>query len=397
MTVFAFLLAGCPAEADLAKATNDSGGSADSADSGGADTEVIPGECPADAGYVGEAPHDARTLVGEGTWTLDFDAEAEALGYVDCRYHRQYAVSTEREGHRWQCPECDWFTMGDATVDVGYDDCFLSISSADQTRTEHLGFATGDDGLTHLWRTGAENVTLADMGAVTGAGSEADPYVGGWTDDGAFDAGGGFTLVAELSLVQGVDPGVSIADVDVPREEPYACGWPTCNPGGPAPSWTLTTGGVLPNGRFFDTCGDEVDLWDFWGRYLVIDASAPNCGPCQAMAQDEGAWVESMAARGIEVQWITLLNSSLSEVNGAATPEQLQTWVDAFGSTGPVLSDEGYGYDLFMPYRGDGSSSYPTLIVVDPEMRVLGWDAGYATVESGGDGFGPIEALIAGG
>lgn len=78
-------------------------------------------------------------------------------------------------------------------------------------------------------------------------------------------------LKAQLELVDGEDEGAPIEDVNVPCEEPYACGWETCNSGGAVTEWAMSTGGTFPNGRFVDSCGDNVDLWDFLGRYIVID------------------------------------------------------------------------------------------------------------------------------
>ena len=36
------------------------------------------------------------------------------------------------------------------------------------------------------------------------------------------------------------------------RTEPYACGWPLNNPGGPNSGWNVATGAVFPNVRLDD-------------------------------------------------------------------------------------------------------------------------------------------------
>jgi hypothetical protein len=99
------------------------------------DLDLPDSTCPERSGYVGEEPHVAQTLAGAGDWVLDFDATAEDGGYVDCGYHRVWSESVERQGHGWQCPDCDWFTAGEAEVTEGYDDCAVLISSADAVRT----------------------------------------------------------------------------------------------------------------------------------------------------------------------------------------------------------------------------------------------------------------------
>ncbi len=380
---------GADSAADTAADSGDSGDSGEDTDTYDLDDPV----CPEPSGYLGVPPRPARTLSGVGVWTLDFDATAEAAGYTDCGYRREYESLVEPSGHTWQCPECTLLTGGDATVVEGFEDCFSLISSSDATRTEHLGVGPVD-GEPHLFRTGGANLALGDMGAVGGTGTADDPYQGGWTDDGTLTEGGTFVLSASLTLTEG-ESTTWLEDPLVPRSEDYACGWSTCSPGGPSPT-ALETGALLPNERFTDVCGEEYELWDAWGRYVVLDASSPDCGPCQVMAEYEEAWVEEMAARGITVLWVTLLNASLGDVNLPADADTLTAWTEAFGGSGPVVADEGYGYALFPAYLGDtdGGMSFPTVVVVSPDMEVLGADAGFAPEESGGTGFSAIEDLI---
>jgi hypothetical protein len=367
----------------------------DTSDDTADDVDIPAPVCPEDAGYVGEEPHLARTLAGEGDWWLDFDEEAEANGYVDCGYHRVWGETIEREGHAWQCPDCDWFTIGDGEVTEGYDDCTTLISGAEALRTEHLGLGTVDGAL-HLWRTGSENLALSDMGELTGAGTPGDPWIFSFGDEGEFtDGSGTFTLAATGSIVFGETSDTWVADVNVPREEPYTGGWPQCNPGGEPTDYLLVDGDVLPNARLVDQHGEAVDLWDFWGRYLVVDSSSPDCGPCIELSRHEDGWVEAMADDGVEVAWVTLLNASLGAVNLPADAETVSDWVRGSGSDAAVLADEGFGYTVLRDYiGGDGGMSYPTMVVVSPDMTVIGYDQGFGAKEGGGDGFDPIETLI---
>ena len=138
-----------------------------------------------------------------------------------------------------------------------------------------------------------------------------------------------------------------------------------------------------------------MDLWDFWGRYLVIDASSPDCGPCQILAQNEASWVSEMAAAGIVVEWVTLLNASLGAPNETPSADALRSWQESMGTTGPILADEGYAYTLFPIYAGrEDGMSLPTMIVVNPDMKVLGWDSGFSLESTGGAGFTALEDLI---
>lgn len=404
-------LLACPVATDLDADVDDTSqvaepGGDDPNESGGDDSGVedsawvdtgatynLTFECPPEAGYIGELPHAARTFSGAATWVIDFDQVAEDAGYVDCSYSRTYVETVEREGYGWQCPTCDWFTAGEAEVVDGYDDCTVLISTSDQVRVEHLGLGLVD-GARHFWRTGGENLTLADLGEALGTGTQVDPYRVAWYDEGEVDEGT-FFLTATGQFVVDERSDLEIADIDVARADPYACGWEQCNPGGPVASYTLATGGVFPNARLADSCGDKVDIWDSWGRYLVIDSAAPDCGPCITLARAEAAWVQKMADRGLEVEWITLLNASLSSVNLPADQAALGAWISGTQTGGLVLSDEGFAYAVMPTYTGrESGMSYPTMIVVSPDMTVLGWDSGFSAAEDGGDGFGPIEALI---
>ncbi len=386
------LLLGCPVEQDLKKSAAETGGddSASTSTQDSDDTDVAAGECPPDNGYVATDPHTARTLSGSADWTLDFDAEAEALGYADCSYHREYPEMVEVAGHEWSCPDCDWFTLGEASITEGYESCYLLISTSDAVRGEHLGLGEVDGAL-HFWRSGSENVALGDMGPVTGTGTAGDPYGVAWADDSELSGGGSFTLSATGSFVTGERADVEIPDLSAALDTASSCGWPMCNPGGPTESYVLATGSTFPNARLVDQCDEQVDIWDFWGRYLVIDSSAPDCGPCIAIAQEEAAWVAEMRAAGVEVEWITLLNSTLGAINLPATSEQVDEWIEGTGTTGAVLQDEGFAYAVMPAYAGyESGMSYPTMMVVNADMKLIGWDGGY----NADDPFGVIEGII---
>ena len=49
--------------------------------------------------------HDTTVLglAGGATWAVDFDAAAEAAGYVDCSYHRTYGDGIELQNIPWLC------------------------------------------------------------------------------------------------------------------------------------------------------------------------------------------------------------------------------------------------------------------------------------------------------
>ncbi len=358
-----------PADADDTAAGDTAADTGDTVDTG---PSCVEEPAPPETKDTGAAPRAAATLTGSITWTLSFDEAAEAAGYVDCTYTREYA-QTEVGDQGYLCPACSTLTTGLGVMTEGYEDCFLQISTAEAERVEHLGLGEVDGGV-HLFRSGSENVALGDMGPVTGDA----PLAVGWEDESELEEGGVMLLAAVGELTLGVDEATLLEDVNGARTEPYTCGWPQNNPGGPNPTWEVTDGELFPNVRLEDQCGEPVDLWDFRGFYLVIDSSAPNCGPCQAMAEGAEAFKARMEAACVPVELITLLNESLSAINQPASAEVQAAWVEEFGLTSPVLADRGAAYALFPAYLGiESGMSYPAVILVDPDGRVFHGATGF--------------------
>jgi thiol-disulfide isomerase/thioredoxin len=360
----------------------------DSADS------VPPAECPAgptppDDPIEGYAPRPAETWSGSVTWTVDFNLLAEVGGHHDCTYTRDYPAMVEVTDEPWLCPACSVLVKGTATIVSGYEDCYAQLSDADAEHVEQLGLGA-EDGAPAFFRSGNENVALASMG--TGVDAQADAIEVAWSDEPRFPTPDAFTLSAEGRFQRALSDTVEVSDPQDPRQEPYTCGWPLFNPGGPNTSWELRDGEVFPNFRLQDQCDDPVSLWDFRGRYVVIDASSPNCGPCQAMAAAAPAFEAAMRDQCVDVASVTLLNASLSAVNLPAPLEDLQGWAEYFGLDGPVLADLGLGYALLPAYLSyEGGMSLPSWVVLDPEGRLLGGGSGYSD-DAGG--FAEIDSII---
>jgi thiol-disulfide isomerase/thioredoxin len=350
-------------------------------------------ECAEDREPVSTDPHPANTLTGTITWTLDFDATAEAAGFYDCSYTRQYEGMIEDPRHPWLCPDCDRLYTGSGSVTEGYP-CFQQIDDDPETKVEHFALSSADDSWV-FWRSGTQNVSLRPLSDFGGEDFDLDHWPVAWEEDVELDAGGTFHLAAAGKLWPGFDEDLVVETPMAPRTQPYACGdWPLCDRGWRWGPWDLATGEPFSTLELGDACGEEVAVYDFEGRWLVIDASAPDCGPCQAMAADMEAWLSGMEARGYYVASITLMAESLSAINMPAAAEDLAAWAEAFGLRGPVLGDEGFAYATFPEYQGrESGMGFPTTVVVDPEMRVVGVVGGYAADV----GFAEIEALITGG
>lgn len=349
------------------------GGTTDCVDDSGVCELVVEGP---DSKDTGDGPRLAYTLTGSVTWSLDFDADAEALGFVDCDYTRTYD-GVEITDQPYLCPDCTLLVSSTATMTEGYEDCYLQIDDGDQARPELIG--TGlVDGADHFFRSGVENVSLGDMGELSGDVSSG--YTVAWESESSLTDGGVMVLSATGSFSRSQSDSVMVDDITGARTEPYACGWPLNSPGGASPTFTVSTGAIFPNARLEDQCGEMVDLWDFRGYYLVIDASATDCGPCQAMAGDAEAFKARMEEACLPVELITILSESLSAVNQPADLATRQEWADYFGLTSPVLGDRGFGYALLPDYFGNTEGmSFPSIVVVDPEGYVLYGDEGYSS------------------
>ncbi len=359
----------------------------DSGDTGRADTASCVEEPSApETRTPGAAPRAGQVLAGQVTWSLTFDATARAAGHTDCTYTRTYATMNEVTDLGWLCPDCTLMATGEATVTDGYDACTTQISSSPATRTETLGVGNVD-GVAHFWRSGGENLSLGDMGPLIGDAPAT--FAVSWSDEGTLDAGGGFLLEANGTFSRGEGTAL-VTDPATPRTEPFTGGWPTNDPGGPNPAWQVATGAEFPNFRLPDANGEGVALRDLRGYYVIVDASAPDCGPCQLMASEAEAFKARMAEACLPVELVTVLAEGLSAVNGTASAETRAAWAQEFGLTSPVLGDRGFGYAMLPDWLGrDSGMSFPSIAVVAPDGTLLGGQAGFG----GWDG---IEALVTG-
>ncbi len=364
------------------------GGSDGGADggSGGADyVASVQASCTTgESGAV--VTYDGNRLQGEITWTIDFDATAEALGYVDCTYTRTFE-GIERNDVEHICPGCDLIVEGTGEVVDGFEDCAEPLFGGEAIRTETWGFM----GTSFYRRQGAQlylgDDPLATLSARSGDGSSVSV---GWESEYSLSdpSTGGFALIADGTMSWSPDPALAMTPYFAPRTEPYACGWECNDPGTLEGSYPLVPDAVLPNFRMRDQCGEMVDIHDFYGSYLVLDSAQPDCGPCLAMAGDAEAFRETMTAAGIPVRLIPLVGAGLAEVYSTPSVAQQDNWVERFSSTEPVLADRGWGYAALGPYLADYEGeeiAWPAWIIIAPDMTVIQGQIGYSSWDEMGD------------
>ncbi len=117
-------------------------------------------------------------------------------------------------------------------------------------------------------------------------------------------------------------------------------------------------------GRQFlaDQNGDEVDLWQFYGRVWVLDVSTIWCSPCQAMAASLQATADKF--KDEDFVYLTVLSEDLDgEVPDTA---ELQGWAETFGILDqPILADT-------TGFSGPVTNGvYPALLVIDRDLKVF--------------------------
>ncbi len=361
--------------------TGDDGGTDDGGgDDGGGDDGATEEGVP--------TSDDGRRIVGEVTWTLDFDAEAEAAGYSDCAYTRSY-TGTEIRDQPYLCPDCFVLFHGDAEMTEGYDDCYYPIFGGAEFGEEYWGYGVGETaGEIGFYRTTSENISVGLLSDLPEGYSEVDTFTMAWSSEYELTAGGTMALSAAGEATIEVDTDLALVDPTEVRKAPYDCGWPTANPGGLSSPDSFIDGEVIPAGLFEDSCGQQVSLWDFYGSYLILDAAQPDCGPCQDMSEAGADAMTAMRDAGLDVYYITLLGAGLSAVNEEPSDANWSAWLSYFENDDPILKDRGYGYATLGGYFGD-ELGYPTWAIVRPDMTLM-----YAHVGYGRDTWGDIQALI---
>jgi thiol-disulfide isomerase/thioredoxin len=353
-------------------AGDDSGGDGGSAD-GGAD---------GGGGYTGtpteEGSIPAWRAAGEVTWSLTFDAAAQAEGYTDCSYRRSYQ-GLQALDLGYLCPECALHLVGDATMEEGLDCAAVIVSDPPTVRAEGWGWSA--DG--RFFRSSYGLAPLGELTTIDLSGGQQAAL--SWESEGEIGTTGTLLLQASGTVSWWLDEQTLLPDPWPARTEPYACGWPTDDPGTLALDYELTLGDVLPNVRLRDQCDEKLALWDLYGRWLVVDSAQPDCGPCRSMASTAEDFVQQMAAEGIEVVVVSLLGKGLAEPFSEPDEAVYDDWVTQYQPSGPVLRDRGYGYAL-LPDLAESATGeefgYPTWMVIAPDMTIAHVNVGFSDWEA---------------
>lgn len=120
-------------------------------------------------------------------------------------------------------------------------------------------------------------------------------------------------------------------------------------------------GEVPPDLRLTDQHGDEVSLWQFYGKVVLLDISTMWCAPCREIAQDAQATQDEFGPEGFV--YVTVLQQNVD--GGAPTVDDLRQWADYYGIAAPVLGDGAAASGGAIQ-----NGQFPAVLVLDRRMRV---------------------------
>lgn len=125
-----------------------------------------------------------------------------------------------------------------------------------------------------------------------------------------------------------------------------------------------------------DHNGEEVELYDYYGKVIVVDLSTMWCGVCKSIAPVGERLVEEYGEENLV--WLTVLVED--ETGLEPEPDDLQRWIDMYGGHPPILAGN---RSLIDPdaVTGYPVTGWPTLAVIDRNMTLTnglnGWSEGY--------------------
>lgn len=122
-----------------------------------------------------------------------------------------------------------------------------------------------------------------------------------------------------------------------------------------------------------DHNANEVELYNYYGKVIVIDFSTMWCGICINIANEGDNLIAKYGDEN--VIWLTVLIENESRFD--PSQDDLKRWVENFNTQTPVLGGNRNLIDMSAEV-GYPITSWPTLVVIDREMvlrhGINGWN-----------------------
>ncbi|MGC6491557.1 MAG: peroxiredoxin family protein [Myxococcota bacterium] len=143
-------------------------------------------------------------------------------------------------------------------------------------------------------------------------------------------------------------------------------GWPSANEGDipqallDGENTGFRRGKTAPNFVLQDQNGNDVELYQFYGQFVLLDVFAQWCGPCNTHAPDGEDFYQDLKSEGFIV-----IGAMMESDTGTPTVSDAMDWATEHGLTHPVVADnEGVNGNYV-------TAGYPTYPLLAPDMTVL--------------------------
>ena len=155
------------------------------------------------------------------------------------------------------------------------------------------------------------------------------------------------------------------SDTEVADPYPWAT-WETCS---------HNLGDNPCNFSLIDHTGKTVELYQFYGKVIVVDFSTMWCGVCRNIARKGDEWTSEFGRD--KFVWLTVLIED--EAGSTVEQQDLSTWINTYNITVPVLAGDRSMIDTTETLEsGYPITGWPTLVVIDQAMvlqhGINGWN-----------------------